>query len=352
MLHTEQDRREALRYVHSNAPLQEAVGITNPEAIELDYLGAGEHNFNYILRDASTGNTCVLRVNVVPQVFHKDQIGYEHAALKAVEPSGRTPRVLYYDNSEQAPKDGALIIEFCEGDELDFDHLRAGDLRCAAQLMADIHAVEVAPGCALHRPKDPLRDLLEESVQRFNIYYRSGAEDPRITRWARLFTNAAVRAIEAAGPPSSEPHIVHTETLPSHFLIPEAAARDAAGNNAATGAFCNKPGYLIDWERPIIGEPAQDVAYFTGPTMTYWDSEFLFPKRDVEAFVADYWRAVDGRVHRGNFDERFFAYRTLTTLRSVAWCCKTLATYGSLDAVSGNDKIARKLPVYLSDDFN
>ena len=342
---------DALEYVWHNPDLHAAIGAHSSAALGLEYLGAGEHNFNYVLQDGESGRKHVLRVNVVPQVFHKDQISYEYAALKAVEASGCTPRVLFKDTSPAAPRGGVLVMEYCEGDELDFDHLREGDIRCAAQLMANIHAVDVGPACPLHRPEDPLEDLWAESQQRFGVYLRSGAQDARITKWVERFCNASRAAMDASGAPSGRLSIVHTETLPSHFLIPAQAAQAAAGNKAAQGPFCAKPGFIIDWERPVLAEPAQDVAYFTGPTMTYWDSSYLFPACDVEAFVESYWHAVDGRFERGNFDARFSAYRMLTTLRSVGWCCKALVKYGSVGAISGSDKTARKLPVYLSDSF-
>ena len=259
-----------------------------------------------------------------------------------------------------------LVISFCEGDQLDFDALRPGDLRCAAQLMADVHAVEVSQECALHRPLDPLRTLFEECLQRFAAYRASAFEDARITKWAETLIAATRPLLDVPYPASDRSHIVNTETLPSHFLIPKAAAREAAAapDGARAGRFCAAPGSFVDWERPLVGEVAQDVAYFVAPTTTFWDSDVLFPFAEVEDFVEAYWRAVDGRFERGNFDERFRAYRMMTALRSVTWCCKALIAYSGADAAAPaaspaggatapytTAKTARKLPVYLSDDF-
>ena len=349
---TERDRRELLDYVRGNDALGAALGIEDRSGLELHDLGMGEHNLNYWFAD-SAGRKFVLRVNVASQPFHDDQVAYEYAALRALTPSGRTPEPMYLDNSADAPGKGALVIGFREGDELDFDHLRPGDLRCAAQIMADVHAVPVGEDCALFRPRDPLVDLYEECLQRFEVYRSSAFEDARITRWARAFIAAAEPMTRIPCDPADCVHIVNTETLPSHFLIPERSAR-AAAQAGPMGRFCADPGSFVDWERPIIGEVAQDVAYFVTPTTTFWDSEFLFPARDVDAFVEDYWRAVDGRFPRGNFDERFRAFRMMTALRSVTWCCRALITYGRADGAVGahtTDKTARKLPVYLSDDF-
>ena len=340
---------QAAAYLRDNAALRAAVDAKASDVLEPHPLGMGEHNLNFWFDVPTAGKRYVLRVNVASQPFHDNQVAYEFAALTALEPSGCTPQPVYLDDSPTAPGKGVLVIEFCEGDELDFDNLRPGDLRCAAQLMADIHAVPVADECPLFRPADPLRALFEECLQRYEVYRASAFEDARITAWVERFIKAAERELQTSANPQSRLHIVNTETLPSHFLIPATAAAKAADAGPA-GRFCAQPGSFIDWERPIIGEIAQDVAYFVSPTTTFWDSEFLFPANQVEGFVEDYWRAVDGRFDRGDFDNRFRSWRMMTALRSATWCCRALVQYHA-EGTHKTEKTARKLPVYLSDDF-
>ena len=336
-------------YLRDNDALRAAVGAGRDAELRPQRIGAGEHNLNYRF-DVPGGGSYVLRVNVVPQPFHDDQVAYEFAALTALVPSGCAPTPVYLDNSPEALGNGALVISFCEGDELDFDHVRPGDVRCAIQMMADVHAVPVADDCPLHRPADPLWGLYDECLERFNAYRSSAFEDARITRWAERFIAKAGEALETPFEPADCQHIVNTETLPSHFLIPGASAAEAAVAGAS-GRFCEKPGAFIDWERPIVGEVAQDVAYFASPTTTFWDSEFLFPADEVEGVVEDYWRAVDGRFDRGGFDGRFKAWRMMTALRSTTWCCRALTVYHAGSREYQTEKTARKLPVYLSDEF-
>jgi len=336
------------RYVQSNDALKLAVGMRDDADTSLMPLGMGEHNLNYRLD--VRGRSFVLRINVAKQPFHDDQISYEFSALETLAPCGCVPSPVYLDSSSNALGEGVLVESFCEGDMLDFDHLRPGDLRCAAQVMADVHAVSVPHGCMLHKPSDPLRGLMEECVGRFEVYRRSAFEDARITGWARRFFEASQRALETSPPPRNCEHIVNTETLPSHFLIPATSASQAAANDVSSGVFCANPGYFVDWERPIVGEVAQDVAYFVSPTTTFWDSEFLFPASGIDSFVEDYWRAVDGRFERDGFDERFEPWLMMTALRSTTWCCRALVTYND-PSVHKTEKTARKLPVYLSNDF-
>lgn len=317
-------------YLRDNAALRAAVGVAPGEVLEACPLGSGEHNLNYQFE--AGGRKFVLRVNVAPQPFHENQVAYEFAALQALAPSGCTPLPVYLDDSPAALGKGVIVESFCEGRALDFDNLQPGDLDCAVRLMADVHAVPVAAGCPLHRPVDSLRGLFEECLARFEIYRASAFEDARITKWAERFIKAAERALAASRQPADGNRIVNTETLPSHFLIAEGG-----------GAF-------VDWERPIIGEVAQDVAYFVSPTTTFWDSDFLFPSSQVDALVEDYWRAVDGRFERGSFDDRFRAWRMMTALRSTTWCCRALVDYSRPDAHK-TQRTIEKLPIYLSDDF-
>ena len=327
------------RYLNENASLKRAVGIDEHAELRPRHLGQGEHNLNYRFDDPATGRAFVLRVNVASQPFHENQVAYEFGALRALAPCGRTPQPLYLDDGPEAPGKGAMVISFCEGRQLDFDNLKPGDLENAIQLMADVHAVPIENNCSIHRPTDPLGELFNECAARFELYRTSVFEDARVTKWAERFMRHARRALDEAPPTTTNGRIVNTETLPSHFLLPEKPGSPDAD-----------PGYFIDWERPIIGEVAQDVAYFCAPTTTYWDSEFLFPASEVESLVERYWQAVDGRFARDGFDARLGAWQMMTALRSVTWCCKALVTYGSGNEHT-TEKTAVKLPIYLSDDF-
>ena len=324
-------------YLHDNRELRDTLGIDSGAVLEAHPLGQGEHNENYWFANPATGEKHVLRINVVSQPFHKNQVAYEFEALRVLAPCGRAPQPLYVDSSKKLLDKSAMVISFCEGQELDFDHLRDGDLDRCIELMADIHTVKIPSNCKLHRPEDSLSELFCECMQRYRIYRESGFGVERITRWAERYIEAARRKVEATRP--HDPcHIVNTEALPSHFLIPSDAASP-------------EPGFFIDWERPIIGEVAQDIAYFTSPTGTFWDSEYLMPKQQTDELVERYWAAGQGRLDRSGFDERFDAWKSVTALRSMMWCCKALALRKANPNYHMTQKALEKVPIYLSDEF-
>lgn len=341
--HGQDALERAVRYLERNVQLRETLGIGPFATLNPQFLGQGEHNQNFWFSNPDTGQKFVLRINILPQPFHANQVAYEAAALRAVEASGCTPRVLYVDDSRELISDSVLVESFCEGRELDFDHLQPGDLQCAARIMAEIHAVPVAEDCPLFQPADGLRSLYEECVERYRVYFESAYEDARITRWTEQFLKAAAEVLDTPCSEADRNHIVNTETLPSHFLLPKELGIGLQESG--------HPGYFVDWERPIIGEVAQDLAFFTTPSVTFWDSDFLFPAEDVDGFLEEYWRAVDGRFSPGSFYERFRAWRMMSALRATTWCCKALIRYNSDDFQLKNQRTVEKLPIYLSDEF-
>lgn len=373
-------------YLSGNAALLQAVGLQPHCELHLEPLGKGEHNENYLFGEEGAEARFVLRINRVPQPFHNTQVAYEYAALQALEQSGCTPRPLYCDASPQALGKGVLVESFCAGSELDFDNLRPGDLQNVARLMANVHAVPVQENCPLFCPEDPLRALFKECVDRFSVYKGTAFEDARYTRWIERFLTATQNAIDACAPPQGARHIINTETLPSHFLllgeregeaegeaprvqaVPAAQVASAAqAAPAAQAAFAAQAasvtpapataasGAFVDWERPILGEVAQDLAFFVAPSTTFWDSNYLFPHEDIQAFLDLYWQAVDKRFEKGSFEARFDAYLAVSVLRSQTWFCKNAARYAPTSNMQNAHTVQRtfdKWDIYTSDEFN
>ncbi len=345
--------QRATDYLARNTALRKALDIPTDARLLPQFLGHGEHNDNFVFTDPATNRRFVLRINVVSQPFHTNQVAYEFAALCALQQSGCTPTPRYLDDTKDLIDAGVLVTDFCAGVELDLDDLHIGDLERAAQIMADVHAVPPDNECPLFRPQNPLRTLFEECLQRFETYLNSDYENARITAWTQRFIAAAEPATQTNPPADVCTHIINTETLPSHFLLPRQNTDNETEEDTANTA--NPPagspaGFFVDWERPLIGEVAQDVAYFTSPTTSFWDSNYLFTPAARHNFVEHYWACVDGRFTDSSFEERFDAWLMMTALRSTTWCCKALIPYHE-DPEQLSVKAREKLPIYLSDEF-
>ena len=103
---------------------------------EFTPLGQGEYNVNYTFNHPN-GQKLVLRINRGSQMHLPDQIGYEFTALKALAPSGRTPRPLFCDSERHC-----LVMEHLPGRPLRYET----DMEAAAEIFADIHALSPVPG--------------------------------------------------------------------------------------------------------------------------------------------------------------------------------------------------------------
>lgn len=45
-----------------------------------------------------------------------------------------------------------------------------------------------------------------------------------------------------------------------------------------------KEAYLVDWEKPLYGDPAQDLGHFLAPTTTFWKTDVILDQEQMDAF--------------------------------------------------------------------
>lgn len=326
-------------YVDGNAALHAALGVPAGTRLELAPFAQGEYNANYAFEaPAADGKrrALLLRVNLGSQMHLADQIGYEAAALRLLEPSGRTPRVLYVDGSRTALPHGVLVEELLPGRPLVYQT----DLERAAHLLADVHALPVPQDAPLVAPAHPLAAVVEECKEMFAVYRAWPQADPGVlARVDALFARAAVVAqADRARPAPARRHIVNTELNSSNFLM-----NDVGGAEPVD--------YLIDWEKPVLGEVEQDLAHFLAPTTTFWKTDTLLERAEMEGFLDAYERAVAGRFATEGLRDRFEEYLTATCLRGVTWCAMALTEYlGPGRAVANADTFA-KIKAYLEPGF-
>ena len=371
---------EVEAYFRNSKRLYRALGLPIDSEIDLHPIGSGEHNLNFLFNDPASGSRYVLRVNVTRQPFHKNQVLYEFDALKSLEPSGCTPVPLFVDDSMDAPYEGVLVESFCEGRQLDFDDLHPGDLGKAAALMARVHSVVPKRDCRLIRPEDPLHRLLDECVARYRLYTDSPYCEDRIRR----YMDRAILRIEGESDcyefEPADARIVNNEPLSSHFLLfenriqAESASENKIADADSNGTHIETPGYFIDWERPMLGDIAEDLAFFTDATSSFWESDHLFPSDRIQMVLTAYWQAMEKTADvvdmrgggasaassdeaRGlnrlkkDFEKRFLLFRKATTLRALCWCCRAEVQFREMPELYRTKRAESKVPVYLSEDF-
>lgn len=322
----------AKRYLHGNAAIREALGLCANAPLEIASLAQGEHNANFVVRCPSNELQFALRINFESQLGLEDQIGYEAHALQALEPSGRTARLLFVDGSKERIDHGVLAMELLQGRHLDFH--RPGDVEEAARILADIHSVRPGSSCKLLHPDDPLQAQLETCKRFFARWCASPFANSLVASYVEGFIDQVELALQGGASEADACHIQNTEAVPSHFLMTESG-----------------PGRMVDWEKPIIGEVAQDVAYFLSPTTTIWDTDYLFDPPARTRFLHEYWSAVDGRFAKGRFEERYPAFVMSNALLGITWSCNAVVDYHDPSKPLKNKKTEDLLDIYLSEAF-
>ena len=314
MIHT----KEFQKYLKSPAFLKplglDAVPNFSP-------LGQGEYNVNYTF-DHPDGRKLVLRINRGSQMHLPDQIGYEFSALKALEPSGRTPKALFCDSGMNC-----LVMEHLPGRPLRYET----DMEAAAEIFADIHALPPASG--LIEPENPLQAIIDECREMVAHYYEWDKADPEVVRLLKILEKE-ISSKDLTAPAGLRKCIVNTEVNSGNFLI------NPGGHS-----------YLIDWEKPLISEPAQDLGHFLVPTTTFWKTDVILKPEEIRHFVRCYERAVNGRFETQSLSERLPLYFTVTCLRGVTWCAMAYREYSQPGRAIANADTFQKIQEYLKPDF-
>ena len=240
-----------------------ALGLSEGEPVVFSPLGQGEYNVNYSFIHPRTGKKLVLRINTGSQMHLEDQIGYEFTALQYLVPSGRTPKPLFCDREQ-----GLLVMEWLPGRTLDYKT----DMDEAAGILADIHSVPVPEGCRLIRPSCPAQAIYEECLDMVQHYYDWEKRDPEVEALLRQLVketgNLPLTEKAGEGVPLC---MVNTELNLGNFLI------DPQGVSS-----------LVDWEKPLVSEPGQDLGHFLAPTTTFWKTDVILSPDEVRQFVETY----------------------------------------------------------------
>jgi len=326
------DRIEGLKEYVKTKQYRTALGLPGEQKEEYVLLAQGEYNMNYRFTHPVTGRELLLRVNCGSQMHLADQIGYEAHALKLLEGSGRTPEVLYVDGSKKEISRGVLVMEYLPGRTLNYHT----ELSNAAACLADIHSVRIPEAeDVLIRPGKALHAILSECEEMFRVYEESPLGDDKKKKRIREMLSAGWQKAEKMNVEGGYQCCINTELNSTNFLINGGGKTD----------------YLIDWEKPLYGNPAQDLGHFLAPTTTFWKTDVILSPKTVEAFIDEYICRVDGRFDTGQIREHTHAFIPITCLRGITWCAMAWVQYQNPDKLIVNESTSRKLEAYLDMEF-
>lgn len=284
------------------------------------FLAQGEYNANFVLDKGRK----IFRVALGSQMHLDHQIAYEYQALKLLEPSLVTPRVegLYHDLNYTDLD--YLIEEFLPGRPLDYQK----DSLKAAHLLAKVHNVSVPKDHGLLEAKEPFAVMYDEFLTMFKHYQDWTGKDKKIEARIKALLEQLQNYDMNIG--LKNPCIINTELNAGNFLINE-----------------DGPSYIIDWEKPIIGEREQDLAHFLAPTTTLWKTDYLYDKEAIEEFLEAYNAVSQFPVDRRKLEQ----YLKFTCLRGITWCAMAYVQYQEAEKLGLNEESFKVISSYLTDDF-
>lgn len=329
-----------------NSPeYRKALGLPDYVREEYRLLAQGEYNVNYIFVHPVTGRRLILRVNAGSQMHLDRQIEYEAHALKLLGGSDRTPRVYYVDGSGKHIGHGVLVEEYLPGNNPRYDN--RAEMNAVMECMADIHAVPVPEEEVIYgepesvprdtvkliAPEDPASAILDECEAMVRTYMDSPLGDDSVRKRLRALLDRGHEIVGQKAAAGTYRCCINTELNSTNFLVDRERVQ------------------LVDWEKPLYADPAQDLGHLLAPTTTFWKTDHILSGEETDRLIDEYIRAAGGRFDTAGIRERTHRLINITCLRGLTWCAMAWVEYQDPDKLIVNESTRKKLDAYLSDEF-
>ncbi|OLS02766.1 phosphotransferase family protein [Tissierella creatinophila] len=302
------------------------IGIDSNEEFRL--LGQGEYNINYLFNSKTFNKDLVLRIAVDSQMNLDDQISYEYKSLNLLRNTDRTPKAIYCDSSKNLIPYDFLVMEYLPGRHLDYKE----DLKIAAEILADIHNEPVPKYNHLLKPENPIESIYSECLEMFKVYSESTCAKVEIKDSIECLLKKG-KSIKTKD--IGRRTIINTELNSGNFLI--------------NGK--NHNNYIIDWEKPLYAYPAQDLGHFLAPTTTFWKTDTILSKEEIDLFIEEYCKHSNQYKDKEALYSSVKSYLSINCLRGITWCSMAYVEYQDPDKIIVNDYTYKKIKAYLSKDF-
>lgn len=284
-------------------------------------LGAGEYNINFTFDEGDLKK--VLRINMKSQMNLENQIEYEYETLQLLKDSGVTPKPYDLVTKTNLLPYKYLTMEFLKGRPLNYKI----DMHIAAYLLSNVHNTPYGDNNLINAT-NPFQLMFDECKQMAGEYLAWDKSDEKVSFYINRFLEKCLTLIPEKYS-IANPCIINTELNSGNFLIGEG----------------KEDSYVIDWEKALIGECEQDLAHFLAPTTTFWKTDIILSKVEIDEFLETY------RNYR-NFDKkRFERYLIFNCLRGVTWCSMAFRQYSENDKMLMDDTTFKKIASYIELEF-
>ena len=297
-------------------------------------LGQGEYNMNFLVQQGQT--KWVLRVNTGSQIGFSlaKQITYEYKTLQILDPAGVSPKPYFLDNALQFLPYGVLGMSYLPGEKLDYNR----DLAKAARLMARYHQIDV-PEEENHliQEEQPLTLTYQRCLRMMDVYLESELANPNLRDYLIEVREWAGEARHREIYYQQDPWncVINTEVNNTNWIV-----------NRKAGTL-----HLVDWEKPLWGDPSQDLSHFRVPTTTLWKTDYRMSAEDKKMMMDAYKDSIRDPHLRDTIEERTRLRDPFNCLRGISWCAMAWVQYQRGDHLLQNMDTYRKLSMYVDIDF-
>lgn len=298
--------------------------------LRVTFLAQGEYNQNFLL--SGRKQQYVFRINRGSQINVKSQIRYEYNALKFLERSKMTPKVYYVDDRKADLPYGILIMQYLSGRPLHYDT----DMTLAARALGWIHQLPVTTE-AHHQLIAETDNILEARIEECRQLLAPVKESPYVPEESKDLLKRAFK--------SCQNHVEQGQSFFDKVGLWRINNTELNSHNFIVG----HQGWVIDWEKPVISHPVQDISQFLASTTTLWRDDKRLSLQEKQRFMDVYLQ------HTG-FDQELFLraleiYHPYLMLRALSWSAMALDQYSRKQKSLQNKEIYERVKSYLNPMF-
>lgn len=294
---------------------------------QIEFLAQGEYNQNFLIK--TSRGSYVFRVNLGSQINISNQISYEYNALKRLEVTQKTPKVYYIDDSLEFFPHGVLIMEFLEGRPLNYET----DLSIAADIFQKIHKTPIIT----HDYQMFITEnyLLSDRIKEGKILLHNIWDSSLISKEIKVFFEKFLD------------RLINMSIQEKYFILDPWHVICNTEVNSHNFIIGKNDSWLIDWEKPVISDPCQDITQFLAKTTTLWKQNTSLSNEAIEQFYQSYENTFPDK----NIRERVEIYTPYLYLRALAWCASAYLEYQNPKKMISNKDTYQKIQEYLNINF-
>ena len=266
----------------------------------LDLLSESHRNWNFMV--AQGFRSWLVRVKKASGPENRSGAYYEYRVLRLVSALHDSPRVFYVDTSKDKFGADFLTLEYVAGGPFQPER----DSGKVGNLFGRLHGLEVGDaGGFLEEDASSLTDTLDYAEKRLSTTPILRRLDPSIRSYLVDLLAWASEEVEKNAYFDADPYevVLHRVSRPSDIVIQRATEK----------------AFLLDWEDSAVGEPSRDLAFFLSPLVTYWDSGFVFSRREISEFFAAYRDALKDAHLGDTITDRVRLRAPFVNLGVLAW---------------------------------